>query len=72
MNAINQKEEDLIKSGLRKHGRRAYDSALSKNVSVTVLRGNKVCQVNPDKSVTIIETRDKTKHKVTQKKYKLK
>ncbi len=66
-----QKEEDFIKSGLRKYGRRAYDSALSKDISVTVLRGNKICQVNTDKSLTIIETINKTKHKVTQKTFKL-
>lgn len=65
-------EKDIILKGLRKYGRNAYDSALANGVSVTVLRGNSICRVEPNGDVAFVESVEQTKFKVSQKIFKLK
>jgi hypothetical protein len=70
---INHKsEQELIFEGLRKHGRSAYNATLSKGIAVTVLKGNKICKIDPDGKVSIIARIDKPVVKVTRRSFKVK
>ena len=65
-------EKEIIENGLRKNGRRAYDQTLANGISVTVLRGNKICKIEPNGNVSVISEVAQTKFKVTRQVYSLK
>jgi len=67
----NRNEQEIIVDGLRKHGRKAYETALHNGVTVTVLRGNNICRVDPQGGVSVVARMEKTKVKVQNKKIKL-
>lgn len=68
---IQKNEKDIILDGLRKYGRKAYDETLANGVPVTVLRGNKICRIEPNGNTTILASLTQTKFKVSQKTFKL-
>jgi len=70
--AVQKDEKDVILKGLRKYGRRAYDTTLANGVSVTVLRGNNICRIEPNGEIDIVTRVAQTKYKVSQKIFKLK
>lgn len=70
--AIQKNEEDLILKGLRKYGRKAYNETLANGVPVTVLRGNKICRIEPNGNTIVVAKVSQTKYKVPQKTFKLK
>jgi len=69
---VQRDEKDIILKGLRKYGRRAYDAALANGVSVTVLRGNNICRIEPNGEVAKVAKVSQTKYKVSQKIFRLK
>ena len=68
---VQKNEKDVILDGLRKYGRKAYDETLANGVPVTVLRGNKICRIEPNGNTTILASVTQTKFKVSQKIFKL-
>jgi len=68
---IQKNEKDVILDGLRKYGRKAYDETLANGVPVTVLRGNKICRIEPNGNTSIVANVPQTKFKVSQKIFKL-
>lgn len=70
--AIQKDEKDVILKGLRKYGRRAYDTTLANGIPVTVLRGNNICRIEPNGDIDIVSRVTQTKYKVSQKTFKLK
>ena len=58
--------------GLRKYGRKAYDETLANSVPVTVVRGNKICRIEPNGNTSILAIVSQTKFKVSQKTFRLK
>jgi hypothetical protein len=48
-------EEERIIEGLRKSGGAAYEKALKNGVTVTVLHGNEVRQIQPDGKSTVVK-----------------
>lgn len=64
-------EKEKIEFGLKQWGHRAYTDALSKGVAVSVLRGNRVYQIQ-DGNAEVIETIPQTKYKISQRTFKLK
>lgn len=64
-------EKEKIEFGLKRWGRRAYTDALSKGVAVSVLRGNRVYQIQ-DGNAEVIETIPQTKYRISQRTFKLK
>jgi hypothetical protein len=71
--ARNHKEEkDIIIEGLRIMGRNAYDATLANGVSATVLRGKKICRIEPNGDISIVAKLAKTKSKTSIKSFKLK
>ena len=69
---VQKNEKDIILDGLRKYGRNAYNETLANGVPVTVLRGNKICRIEPNGSISIVGSVPRTKFKVSQKIFKLK
>ncbi|MDP3684449.1 MAG: hypothetical protein Q8S01_11000 [Ignavibacteria bacterium] len=57
---------------LKKNGRNAYDQTLANGISVTVLRGNKICMVEPNGNISVISELGQTKFKVARQVYSLK
>lgn len=68
---VQKDEKDFILKGLRKYGRRAYDTTLANGVPVTVLRGNNICRIEPNGDIAIVARVEQTKFKVSQNVYKL-
>jgi hypothetical protein len=69
----NHKEEkDIIIEGLRILGRDAYEATLANGFSATVLRGKKICRIEPNGDVSIVARLAKTKSKTSMKSFKLK
>ena len=68
---VQKNEKDVILDGLRKYGRKAYDESLANGVPVTILRGNKICRIEPNGNTTIVASVTQTKFKVSQKTFKL-
>lgn len=68
---VQNDEKEIILKGLRKYGRRAYDTTLANGVPVTVLRGNKICRIEPNGEIAIVSKVAQTKFKITQKTFKL-
>jgi hypothetical protein len=66
------KEQDVIIEGLRKYGRRAYDTTLENGVAVTVLKGKKICRIDPSGEVSVEETMKKIRVKVSNRTFSLK
>lgn len=71
INIKSKDEKSVIIEGLRRLGRRAYNTARDEGFSVTVLRGNNVCRIEPDGSTVIISKTGQAKCKVSQRKYSL-
>ena len=69
---VHNDEKDVILKGLRKYGRNAYNNTLAKGISVTVLRGNNICRIEPNGDVDIVGRVSQSKFKVSQKTYRLK
>ena len=65
-------EDALIKEGLSKYGRRAYDTSLENGLHVAVLRGNNILKINAKGEQIKIATIDQTRTKVIQRKFSLK
>jgi hypothetical protein len=65
-------ERELIMNGLRKNGRKAYDQTLANGISVTVLRGNKICKVEPNGNISVVSEVVQSKFKVAKQVYSLK
>ncbi len=65
-------EKEIIENSLRRNGRRAYDQTLAKGISVTVLRGNKICKIEPNGNISVIAKVVHTKFKLTRQVYNLK
>lgn len=72
MNNKIKDEKDIIIEGLRKYGRKAYNVALANGVPVTILRGNKICRIDPNGSILVLGSVKQSKFKVSQKTFKLK
>jgi len=47
-------EKDLINKRLKASGNSAYKKALSRGITVTVLKDNNVCRIGPDGETTVI------------------
>lgn len=71
-NNEHKNEQLLIQEGLKKNGKNAYKTTLEKGVSVTVLIGNNLCQVDPEGEVKVLSRLSKSRVKVTQRTFKLK
>ncbi|HEY3370676.1 MAG TPA: hypothetical protein VGK10_07505 [Prolixibacteraceae bacterium] len=69
---VQKTEREVIVDGLRKYGRKAYDETLANGIPVTVLRGNKICRIEPNGNTTIVAKVSQTKFKVSQKTFRLK
>lgn len=69
---VSKNEKEVILDGLRKYGRKAYNETLANGVPVTVLRGNKICRIEPNGNTSIVASVSQTKFKVSQKTFKLK
>jgi hypothetical protein len=69
---VHKKEQDVIIEQLSKYGRKAYDTTLANGVSVTILKGNDVCRIDPNGDVSVVTRIKKAKVKVTESKFKLK
>jgi len=65
-------EKEIIENSLRRNGRKAYDQTLAKGISVTVLRGNKICKIEPNGNISVISKVIQTKFKVARQVYNLK
>ena len=65
-------EKDIIIEGLRIFGRSAYDATLANGVSATVLRGKRICRIEPNGDISIVARLSKTKSKTSIKSFKLK
>lgn len=67
-----RKEQDVIIEGLRKYGRRAYNTALENGVAVTVLKGRNICLIDPSGKVSVVAKTDKVRVKVSSRTFSLK
>ena len=65
-------EDTLLKEGLSKYGKRAYNKSLKDGHQVTVLNGNSIFTVDSDRNKVKIATIEKTRTKVTQRVFNLK
>ena len=65
-------EKDIIIEGLRIYGDSAYETTLASGISATVLRGEKICRIEPNGDVSIVARLTKTKKKVSNKSFSLK
>lgn len=64
-------EMERIEMGLKQWGGRAYADTLSKGLTATVLRGNKICRVH-EGGISVMKEIPQAKFKVTQRTFKLK
>ena len=67
---ISEKEEQIIISGLKQYGRRAYQETKSKGLPITRLKGNRILEINSD-STSIVGEVPQTKFKITQRSFNL-
>ena len=69
---VKKSEKDIILEGIRKFGSNAYNATLANGVPATVLRGENICKIEPNGSVSIVGKMDKSKVKISQKTFRLK
>lgn len=65
-------EEERIFEGLKKSGGAAYEKTLKNGITVTVLHGNEVRQIQPDGKTTVIKKLSFGSKKVVGAKFKVK
>ncbi|MBQ8530351.1 MAG: hypothetical protein IJ430_04230 [Parabacteroides sp.] len=64
-------EKIVITGALKAEGRSAYKNALAQGLPVTVLRGNNVCRIDPQGSLSIVSKTHQARYKVVKRKYSL-
>lgn len=67
---ISEKEKQIIISGLKQYGKRAYQETKSKGLPITRLMGNRILEINSD-STSIVSEIPQTKFKITQRTFNL-
>lgn len=65
-------EDALLKAGLSKYGKRAYNTSLKEGYQVAVLRGNSILTIDPDGEKVKIATIEQTQTRITQRVFNLK
>ena len=68
---FNIAEEESLRAGIKKYGRDAYKTTLSKGIAATVLEGNKICKISPDGKKTVLAQVRNSGVKVTRRSFKI-
>lgn len=72
MKRHNVREQEVIIEGLRKYGSRAYNTTIANGIAVTVLKGKKICRIDPSGEVSVVATMKKVRVKVPNRTFSLK
>lgn len=70
---FDNKDTRSIKSGLKRWGRDAYQRALDKNGTVSILQGNMICRKEKNNGkITELQTINQSKYRITRRTYNIK